>query len=96
MRPPQPSTVATSSIALLLAALAAVLAPPAAQAQQFGQWWWTASAGVTGNRVTARSRSGPGSTFGSDRLNLGFGLRGYIVHPAIGEFSLDLDADAAG
>ena len=71
--------------------LAVGLLAGALSAQRFGQWWWDGSLGV-GQHSTDNLRDGRElSSFDQQELRASFGLNGFVLHPALGEFRLGLD-----
>lgn len=76
---------------LLLLPLTILSPPRGAGAQEFGQWWWEGSLGI-GQRRSDNLREGSRITrFDQQELRLSFGLNGFLLHPALGDFHLGLD-----
>lgn len=71
---------------ILLALLTGDESP--ASAQSFGQWTWEASAGV--RRWAYHNSLGGPSISSSDQrdIELSLGVRGYVIHPMLGQFGL--------
>jgi hypothetical protein len=64
---------------------------PPAGAQTFGRWWWQAEVGVEQWSNENRTADTTLSKYGQLGLRLSGSLNGFIVHPTIASFRLDLD-----
>lgn len=84
-----------SRVSALLPALilvAGLLLPSTGFAQAFGQWWWSGTAGVE-QRSRRNERGGAEvNRYETSSLELDAALHGFVLHPAIGEFRLDIEA----
>jgi hypothetical protein len=67
--------------------VAAGIAGPAL-AQQSGQWSWDGRFGAWGQSVDNRLDGRQTSTLNTAALDLGLGLKGFIVHPALARFQV--------
>jgi hypothetical protein len=84
------------SIRILSLALPILLTVAAsASSQTFGRWWWQGQIGL--EQWTTENLSGGTRLSKSDRLGLRIAgsLNGFVVHPTIAAFRLDLDATLA-
>ena len=69
-----------------------LLVPGSAMAQRPGQWWWEAGVGLTGRTFENEVDGQLLNDFNEDSVELSFDLHGFIVHPAIADFRIGVDA----
>jgi hypothetical protein len=81
---------ALSRSALLVLILLLGFAPPA-ETQSFGRWWWQAQVGIEQWSNENRTADTSLSKYGQLGLRLSGSLNGFVVHPSIASFRLDLD-----
>lgn len=84
-----------SRVPALLPALpliASLLLPSTGHAQAFGQWWWSGTAGVEQRSRTNERGGAEVNRYETSSLELDAALHGFVLHPAIGEFRLDVEA----
>lgn len=74
--------------------MAALLFLPAGPvvAQVPGQWWWEAAVGLRGRGLENEIDGRRLNDYRENSVELGFDLHGYIVHPAIADFRIGVDA----
>lgn len=70
---------------------AVMLAPGVLGAQQFGQWSWQAALRAGGRQYENTLAGQRLSEYRERGLGLNLGLSGFVVHPAIAKFNLNLD-----
>jgi len=77
--------------AVVLVSIVLALSAPSSRAQSPGQWWWVAEVGLANE--TRESTVGGSDAVRSDydELVVSYGLRGFVLHPAVGRFGIDLD-----
>lgn len=63
-----------------------------ASGQSFGQWWWDASVGFAERSYENLIDGERQSRFDQRDLKLSLGVNGYVLHPAIAQFRLGVDA----
>ncbi len=63
-----------------------------AAAQDSGQWWWDASVGLAQQNHENLLDGSTSSEYDQTDLKVGVGLNGFIVHPAVAEFRIGVDA----
>ena len=68
-----------------------LLSPTPAFGQSFGQWWWTASVGANQRITETKSDGSARNRRTITELVLSTALNGFLLHPAVGNFSLDVD-----
>jgi len=73
------------------AALMLLLKAGSGEAQLFGQWSWDALVGYEQRSFQTEIEGEQMSDYGERSFHLGLGVNGFIVHPAIAEFRIDLD-----
>lgn len=71
-------------------ALALITAAPL-RGQAFGQWWWDGVLGGSQRSFDNRVNGERVSRFDQRDFQLGLGVNGYIVHPAVARFRLGVD-----
>lgn len=70
----------------------AMLVPSAAAGQSFGQWWWDAGLEVSERRYENRVDGTRVGRFDQSDVGLSFGINGFVIHPAVADFRLGVDA----
>jgi len=68
-----------------------LLIPDSSFAQSFGRWWWTARAGARQTISTVKSTGSASSENRNTDFRLAGAVNGFVVHPALGDFGVDLD-----
>jgi len=69
-----------------------ILLPGSASAQRPGQWWWEAAIGLDMRGYENEIDGQRLNKFDEDSVEVSFDLHGFIVHPAIADFRIGIDA----
>jgi hypothetical protein len=74
------------------ALLANLLTTAPVTAQGFGQWWWDAAVGIEQRSSDSLIDGDRVDSYEQSDLRLSTALHGFVLHPAVGDFRVGLDA----